>query len=85
MKNNMKFHPTKCKILSITDERVLHSVPFDRFPYCLTDTCLDYVTSENDIGVHVNNTKLNWSQNCETLISKQANLLNLVRRTCHFK
>ena len=79
----MKFHPSKCKVLSITDERVLHILPFDRFPYCLGDKCLDYVTFEKDLGVHVN-IKLNWSHHCETLISKQTNMLNIVRRTCHF-
>ena len=83
LKNKMKFHPSKCKVLSITDERVLHILPFDRFPYCLGDKCLDYVASEKDLGVHVN-IKLNWSHHCETLISKQVNLLNLVRCTCYF-
>ena len=32
LKNKMKFHPDKCKVLSITDERILHILPFDRFP-----------------------------------------------------
>ena len=72
----MKFHPDKCKVLRITDERILHTLPFDRFPYCLGDTFLDYVASEKDLGVYVNS-KLNWSLQCTT------NMLNLVRRTAH--
>ena len=83
MKNKMKFHHKKCKVLSITDKHVIHNLPFDRFPYCLGDTCLEYVNSEKNLGVYVNN-KLNWSLHCTTLIAKQTNLLNLVRRTCHF-
>ena len=79
----MKFHPNKCKVLSITDEHVIDILPFDRFPYCLGNVCLDYVTSEKDIGVTVN-VKLNWSLHCNILITKQTNMLNLVRCTCHF-
>ena len=83
LKNKMKFHPDKCKVLSITDERILHILPFDRFPYCIGKTCLDYVNCEKDLGVYVNN-KLNWSLQCSTLTTKATNMLNLVRRTCHF-
>ena len=83
MKNKMKFHPDKCKVLSITDERILHTLPFDRFPYTLGNTCLEYVNYEKDLGVYVNN-KLKWSLQCSTLISKATNMLNRVRRTCHF-
>ena len=60
IKNKMKFHPNKCKVLSITDERVIDILPFDRFPYCLGNICIDYVISEKDLGVTVN-VKLNWS------------------------
>ena len=83
IKNKMKFHPSKCKVLSITAEQVSWILPFDRFPYALEGTYLDYVSSHKDLGVYVNS-KLNWSFQCTTLIAKATNMLNLVRRTCHF-
>ena len=69
----MKFHPNKCKVLSITNEHVIDILPFDKFPYCLGNTCLDYVTTENDLGVIVN-VKLNWPLHCNTLITKHTNI-----------
>ena len=83
IENKMKFHPNKCKVLSITDEFVSFILPFDRFPYCLGDTYLDYETAQKDLGVFINN-KLNWSYHCSTLVAKSTKMLNLVRRTCHF-
>ena len=83
IKNKMKFHPSKCKVLSITNEHVQWILPFDRYPYTLSIIAIDYVTSQKDLGVHVTNT-LNWSLHCKTLAVKATNMLNLVKRTCHF-
>ena len=83
IRNKMKFHPSKCKVLSITNEHVQWILPFDRYPYTLSNIAIDYVTSQKDLGVHVTNT-LNWSLHCKTLAVKATNMLNLVKRTCHF-
>ena len=58
-------------------------LPYDRYPYHLGDTYLNYVDSEKDLGVHVD-TKLSWHFQCHTLLNKSKSRLGLVRRTCHF-
>ena len=56
----MKFHPLKCKVLTISmSNKSYYILPFDRFVYCLDDVCLEYVESEKDLGVFVTK-KLNW-------------------------
>ena len=82
--NKMKFHPSKCKALSITNQRnILHNLPFTIFHYRLNSTYIDYVSSQVDLGVTVNN-KLNWNEHCEKLASKANSQLGLLMRTCHF-
>ena len=68
IKNKMKFHPSKCKVLMITNqiEKKKFVLPLDRYPYHLGGTHLDYVDSEKNLGVFIN-TKLNWSEECKFL------------------
>ena len=51
--NKMKFHPEKCKILSINNfnYNILQELPFYFYPYELDNTVLDYVNEEKDLGV----------------------------------
>ena len=44
---------------------------------------LDYIESEKDLGVHINN-KLNWKEHVFYLCSKANRMLGLVKRTCNF-
>ena len=81
--NKMTFHPNKCKVLSVYHLYEESILPFDRYPYCLDNVCLDYVNSQKDLGVFMN-CRLNWTEQCNALISKSNTMLNLVRRTCHF-
>ena len=82
--NKMKFHPQKCKVLSVTlTNTVYYILPFDRYTYCLDDIPLDYVETEKDLGVHVT-TKLNWKEHVYFLCSKANRMLGLVKRTCEF-
>ena len=82
--NKMKFHPQKCKVLSVTNEtKPIDLLPFNRFVYCLDNVCLDYVDYEKDLRVHIN-TKLNWKQHVFYLCSKANRMLGLVKCTCHF-
>ena len=83
VENKMTFHPNKCKVLSVSHQNEELVLPFDRFPYCLGNECLDYVNSQKDLGVLMN-CRLNWTEQCVGLISKANMMLNLVRRTCHF-
>ena len=79
----MTFHPQKCKVLSVTLENRQHIFPFDRFPYCLGDVCLDYVDCEKDLGVLVSS-KLNWMEQSNALAKKAKGILALLKRSCHF-
>ena len=81
--NKMTFHPNKCKVLTVSPREEVPILPYDRFPYCMGSDCLDYVNTQKDLGVYMN-CKLNWTEHCNTLISKATNMLNLVKRTCHF-
>ena len=51
--NKMKFHPDKCKILSIINfnKNLFQELPFYYYPYQLYDTILDYSTEEKDLGI----------------------------------
>ena len=82
--NTMNFHPSKCKALSLTNQRnVLHNLPFTIFHYRLDSVYIEYVTSQVDLGVTLNN-KLIWKEHCDKLVSKANSKLGLLMRTCHF-
>ena len=83
IKNKMKFHPDKCKALSISNKYISCELPFWEFIYNLNGNYLSYSTHEKDLGVIVTN-KLNWKKHCESLASKANQTLGFVRRTCHF-
>ena len=80
----IKFHPQKCKVLSVTSgRRVYYVLPFDRYLYNLNGVYLDYVEMEKDIDVHIT-TKLNWKDHAHYICSKANRMLGLVKRTCEF-
>ena len=82
--NRMKFHPQKCKILSVGPKIFLDSLPFQRiYPYYMENMILDHVDYETDLGLIVNE-KLNWSRYHNVILSKAITQFNLLRRTCHF-
>ena len=81
--NKMVFHPNKCKVLVVTGKHQDYILPFDRFPYHLDGSCLDYVQHEKDLGIYMT-TKLSWGIHCNNLLSTANSRLGLVRRTCHF-
>ena len=75
--NKMKFHPTKCKVLSVR-----HRAPSHLFPYKLGDTTLDYTECEKDLGVDITPT-LNWSHHCDRIYSKASQIIGLLKRNCY--
>ena len=85
--NLMRFHPQKCKILSVSLQRnsspLLQALPFSEFIYSLGNVPLELVNSEKDLGVHINKS-LTWTEHCNYLFSKANRNLGLLRRTCHF-
>ena len=82
-RNFMKFHPLKCKVLSVTHKIEDNILPFSRYSYRLGGTILDYVHEEKDLGIIINH-KLNWKSHHQLILSKATSMFNLLRRTCHF-
>ena len=84
VENKMTFHPSKCKVLSVTMQRnVLDNLPFNTFWYHLNNVDIDYAPSNTDLGV-VLNTKLLFNDHCNQLVSRANSKLGLLIRTCHF-
>ena len=82
--NKMSFHPSKCKVLSITLQRnILDNLPFNIHLYELNHKVIDYVMSQIDLGVEIN-FKLLWGSHCQSLVNKANSNLGLLKRTCHF-
>ena len=84
IENNMTFHPSKCKVLSVTLQRnVFDNMPFNIYCYMLNDVFIEHVTSHIDLGVNINS-KLLWGSHCDSLVTKASSKLGLLMRTCHF-
>ena len=79
--NKMKFHPAKCRVLSVSRKRLPHLNK--RFVYKLNGVNLEYCISEKDLGVHMTS-KLNFTEHCNKLYSKANSRLGLNKRTCFF-
>ena len=85
IRNKIKFHPNKCKVLSVAISYPLFFgiLPFSQYSYSLGENPLEYVESETDLGVAVT-TNLDWSDQCLKVYSRASQKLGLTRRTCHF-
>ena len=63
MKNKMKFHPQKCKVVSLCSRESplnirstlgIFSFPFIHFHYTIGGDSLEYADSEKDLGILIN-------------------------------
>ena len=56
--NDMKFHPDKCKVLSINGNsflnNLLHMLPFSKHSYSIGNNIIDYTPDQKDLGVIIN-------------------------------
>ena len=77
-RNKMKFHPSKCKVLSIS------SRTHDNLSvvYSLGGTVLEFVNTEKDLGVDIT-PKLSWTVQCDRIYTKACQQLGIVRRNGH--
>ena len=87
-KNKMKFHPDKCKVLSITNRASennawITTLPFHTFFYTLNGVDLDFVESEKDLGGYVTS-DINWEENVVSLCTKASSRLGLMKRSLRF-
>ena len=82
--NKMKFHPLKCKVVSIhSSPSPLAFLPFVNFHYQLGENPLEYTENEKDLGVLIN-CKLNFNEQQDNLLLKANQQFGLVKRTCNF-
>ena len=83
--NKMRFHSQKCKVVSIANRLppLLGILPNIQYFYSLGGNPLEYVERERDLGVDINS-KLNFNDHCERILSKAKQQLGMVRRTCYF-
>ena len=75
----LKFHPDKCKVMKLGNKN--QTV----FQYALTEssTPMNYVTSEKDIGVTIDN-KLTFDVHIAEKVSKANSMMGLIRRSMEY-
>lgn len=78
IKNKMKFHLDKCKVLSISRSQPALSP----FTYTLGAVALKYTDCEKDLGVDIT-PKLLWNSQCDRIYSKARQKLGIVKRNGH--
>jgi hypothetical protein len=86
--NKMKFHPDKCKALSVLNRASengswMTPFPFRTFFYTLNGVDIDFVESEKDLGVYVTS-DLKWEVNVVALCTKASSRLGLMKRSLRF-
>ena len=70
IENRMTFHPSKCKVLSVTMQRnILDNLPFNVYWYHLNTDIIEYVTEHTDLEV-ILTPKLLFAEHCNNLVSK---------------
>ena len=85
VKNKMRFHIKKCKVLSINhfNKNLFSELPFYLYPYDINDILLDYCDEEMDLGI-VTTKRFNFNNHRSEILSKAVTKFILLRRTCHF-
>ena len=87
VRNKMKFHPAKCKVLSVSNPNshspLLGILPCIQYSYSMGSAVLDYTESEKDLGIHINPT-LNFNEQALFLYAKANQKLGMLKRNCYF-
>ena len=84
--NKMKFHPEKCKVLTVSNNETpafIDELPFTTIFYTIGQDIIDYTDSKKDLGIYMN-AKLDWSEHQAFILNKAHQMLGLTKRTCHF-
>ena len=83
--NKMNFHPSKTKVLMVSKYKppLVDILPFIQYHYKMGNNILEYVNSQKDLGVVMNNT-LNFTEQASALYCKANQKFGLLKRTCHF-
>ena len=85
LRNQMKFHPSKCKVLMVSNTRppLIDILPQIQYYYSLGNDILEYCDAEKDLGIIMNG-NLNFTDHVNMLYAKANQKFGLLRRTCHF-
>ena len=85
IKNKMKFHPGKCKVVQICETEPLCTkvLPMAKFYYTINENIIDYTDSERDLGIWVNS-KFKWDQQQESVLNKAHQMLGIIKCSCNF-
>ena len=85
LKNKMKFHPSKCKVLMVSkfSPLLLDILPFVQFVYKMGDSILEYTETEKDLSILMNRT-LNFTEHSHFLYGRANQCFGLLKRTRHF-
>ena len=78
LRNKIRFHPDKCKIISIS----LKHKPYN-FIYNMNGHTLEPVDHERDLGVIVSK-NLKWNKHQNNILSKSRQKLGILKRICSF-
>ena len=81
----MKFHPDKCKILSINNfnKNIFKELLFYYYPYQLQTAILDYSLEEKIFGI-LTTPNFSFKTHQNYILNKAIIQFKLLRRTCHF-
>ena len=84
-RNMMNFHPSKCKVLSISKVKppLVDILPCIQHFYTMRGVLLDFTESEKDLGIIMNST-LNFNEQAESLYAKANQKFGMLKRNCHF-
>ena len=84
-RNMMNFHPSKCKVLSISKIKppLVDILPCIEYFYTMNSVLLDYTESEKDLGIIINSI-LNFNEQAESLYAKANQKFDMLKRNCHF-
>ena len=72
VQNEMKFHPEKCKALTVSNNEkpvFIDKLPFTTTFYSIGQDIIDYIDSQKDLGIYVN-AKLDWSEHQVFILNK---------------
>ena len=85
LKNEMHFHPEKCKILQIHNNEPLCTqlFPIAKHHYFINQEFIDYTECQRDLGVLVN-TNFKWDDHQRKVLNKAHQILGITKRTCHY-
>ena len=91
-KNKMKFHPQKCKVVSLCNRSSplgdrsplgIFTFPLLRYHYTIGGDPLTYADSEKDLGILIN-PSFSFNDHQEAVLSKANQQFGIVKRNCNF-